>query len=342
MVYLLLYQIRQQENIQSEFMKRILVYHTAAIGDSVLATPVSVSLKKAYPEAKLTYATHDSLIALLRLCPAIDDFVSIDKAGTAFDLRKKIQELKPDLLVDLSGSSKSFWQTIFLAPKTLHYKKQENTMHAVENYLSTVSSLAAKPPDQEIFPTLFIPDDEKEKIRKIVAGRENRRLLALVPGVGNHRPHRAWPEDHWVGLGKNILWEKDHAIMLLGGPDERTLCSRIAEKIGDYCFNLAGKLTLTETAAALSLCDGTVSGDTGPAHISAAVGTPVVGLYGPTLLERSGPFGWSKLSLSAGGCKCQNRKNCSITGNASGKCMKDIPMKLVYGNLSSLFPWNKI
>jgi ADP-heptose:LPS heptosyltransferase len=179
--------------------------------------------------------------------------MAIEKVGTVFDIRNAIQKLKPDLLVDLSGSSKSFLQTSMLAKKTLHYKKQDSAMHAVHNYLDTISSLALKPADEEIFPTLFISDDEKDKIRKIVAARENRRLLAIVPGVGPHRPHRAWPEDNWVGLGKNILWEKDHAVIILGGPDDRTLCSRIAEKVGDYCFNLAGKLTLPETAAALSL-----------------------------------------------------------------------------------------
>lgn len=324
-------------------MERILVYHTAAIGDSVLASPTVVSLKRKFPQAKITYATHESLIPLLSLCAAIDEFIAVDKVGTIFDIRARLQACKPQLIVDLSGSSKSFTHTALLAPKVLTYKKQEKSRHAVRNYLDTVASICDKIPDEEIFPTLFPADDEKDKIRKMVAAKENRRLLALVPGVGSMRPHRAWPEENWIALAKNILWEKDHAVIIVGGMEDRTLCSRITEKVGDYCFNLSGRLNLKESAAALSLCDGVVSGDTGPAHITVGVGVPVVGLYGPTLVERSGPFGYDNLALSASDkCKCKGRKQCVFQANTSGKCMKEIPMKLVYGNLSSLFPWNRL
>jgi ADP-heptose:LPS heptosyltransferase len=304
-------------------MERILVYHTAAIGDSVLATPVSVNLKKAFPNAKITCVTHESLIPLLRLCPAIDDFIAAEQP----DLRSRMQAVKPELTVDLSGSTKSFLQTLFLPGKTVRYRKREHSLHAVDNYLETISSVCQLTPVEERFPTFFIAEPEKDRIRNMLA-REHRRLLALVPGVGALRPHRAWPEEQWSALAKNILWEKDHALILIGGMDERTLCSRIAERAGEFCFNLAGKLNLAETAAA---------------HISIAVGTPVVGLYGPTTVERSGPYGGKDLALSASDkCECSNRKSCKFGDNAPGKCMNEIRMKLVYGNLISLFPWNRI
>lgn len=322
-------------------MERIVVYHTAAIGDSVLATPVSVKLKTNFPEVKITYVTHESLIPLLSSCRAIDNFIAVDKQASFLDLRNAIQACKPDLIVDLSGSNKSMLNTAMLAKKILRYKKEENSKHAVENFLDTIAEICPQNPE-EIFPTIIPDESEKEKIRKMVP-KENRRLLALVPGVGALRPHRSWPEDNWVGLAKHILWEKDHALILIGGMDERTICSRIAEKVGEYCFNLSGKLSLRETAAALSICDATVSGDTGPAHLSVAVGTPVVGLYGPTLVERSGPYGFSQLALSASEkCKCIGRKSCSLAPGTSGDCMKNIYMKVVYGNLSSLFPWNQV
>jgi len=320
-------------------MERILVYHTAAIGDSVLATPVSVNLKKAFPNAKITCVTHESLIPLLSLCQAFDEFIAAEQP----DLRSRMQAVKPELTVDLSGSSKSFLQTLFLPGKTVRYRKREKALHAVDNYLDTISSVCQLTPVEERFPTLFISEAEKDRIRNMLAAREHRRLLALVPGVGALRPHRAWAEEQWSSLAKNILWEKDHALILIGGMDERTLCSRIAERAGEFCFNLAGKLNLAETAAALSTCDVTVSGDTGPAHISIAVGTPVVGLYGPTTIERSGPYGGKDLALSASDkCECSNRKSCKFGDNAPGKCMNEIRMKLVYGNLISLFPWNRV
>lgn len=322
-------------------MERILVYHMAAIGDSVLASPVSVKLKKSYPQAKITCVTHQSLIPLLSLCSGIDEFVGVPEGQSFLDIRNSIQACKPELIVDLSGSNKSLLHTALLAGKNLRYKKNP-AVHAVENYLDTIAPIC-QASDEDRFPSLFVPEAEKDKIRKMLTARENRRLLALVPGVGTHRPHRAWPEDNWSALAKNILWEKDHALVLIGGNDERTLCSRIAEKTGEYCYNLAGKLNLVETAAALSLCDATVSGDTGPAHISIAVGTPVVGLYGPTFLDRSGPYGYSQLALTVSDdCQCTSRKSCPLSTEGYGMCMKKIPMKIVYGNLISLFPWNRV
>lgn len=319
-------------------MQRILVYHTAAIGDSVLATPVSVNLKKQFPDAKITYVTHESLIPLLKLCNAIDDFIPAE----APDLRSRMQAYKADLTVDLSGSFKSLMKTLLLPGKTVRYTKRQKTMHVVDNYLDTISSICELTPPEDRFPSLYVSEEQKDKVRNML-NRDNRRLLAMVPGVGSLRPHRAWPEEQWVALTKNILWEKDHALILIGGMEERTLCSRIAERTGEFCFNLAGRLSLAETAAALSVCDVTVSGDTGPAHISVAVGTPVVGLYGPTTLERSGPYGGNELALSVSDkCKCANRKNCVFNAEGAGKCMNDIRMKLVYGNVISLFPWNRL
>lgn len=317
-------------------MERILVYHTAAIGDSVLATPVAMNLRQAFPEAKITWVAHDSVVPLLSCCPAIAEFIP----ASAVDLRTKMQAAKPDLVIDLSGSPKSMLQTLFLS-KTLRYKKKENALHAVDNYLETISPVCKIMEPEILFPSLFLAEPAKDKIRNMLQ-REHRRLLALVPGVGALRPHRAVSEEQWVALAKNILWERDHAVMLIGGMDERTLCSRIAERVGEYCFNLAGRLNLQETAAALSVCDGTVSCDTGPAHISVAVGTPVVGLYGPTTLERSGPYGFSKLAVSVSDkCGCKGRKTCKYNAG-SGKCMNEIDMKLVYSNLAGLFPWNRI
>lgn len=314
-------------------MERILVYHTAAIGDSVLATPVSVNLKKTFPQAKITYVTHQSLIPLLSLCPAIDEFVS---AGSKC-LRSLMQASRPDLVIDLSGSSKSLLQTLFLPGKSLRYKKKEKSLHAVDNYLETISSVCDITASSRRFPTLFLPEEEKDKVRKMLA-LEDRRLLALVPGVGALRPHRAWPEEHWTALARIILEKGDRALILIGGEDEKALCLRITEQGGEYCFNLAGKLSLLETAAALSICEATVSADTGPAHISIAVGTPVVGLYGPTPVERCGPYGGEELALSVSDkCKCAGRKSCIYAPAAAGKCMNEIQMKLVHRNLLSLF-----
>ena len=320
-------------------MDRIVIYHAAAIGDTVLATPVSAALRKAYPKAQITYITHESLLTLLSKVPTIDECVAFDKSETTGPIRQQIQAMKPNLIVDLSGSSKSFWQTTMLARKIVRYKKQNPnepaTKHAVTNFLETLKPLGIEldiPP----FPTLFPAQADKDTVRRQLV-KEDRRLVALVPGVGNVRPHRAWPEGQWIALAKAILWEEKHAVLLIGGSDERTLCSRIAEQAGKGCYNLAGKLSLTETAGALTICDAIVSGDTGPAHLGIAVGTPVVGIYGPTKLERSGPYDMKNHCISVTDqCKCLHLKTCPLSNEAAGACMQQVQNKQVFEKLRPL------
>src|ERR1700676_4497212 len=103
----------------------IVIFHPAAIGDAVLASPVAKTLKANFPGAKITYWSHPSLRQLLLgLCPSIDDFVDFSQDKGFFDLVKTIRQLKPDLFVDLSNSNKSKWLTVFTSAKVVRYLKE--------------------------------------------------------------------------------------------------------------------------------------------------------------------------------------------------------------------------
>lgn len=324
------------ENIQS-----IVIFHAAAIGDTVLATPVSLKLKSACPQATISYLTHESLFPLLRLCSAIDFFHPYSKSQSIFEVRQLISSLKPDLIVDLSGSFKSIVITAFLAPKILHYRKQgeksRRMLHAVDNYLDTLAPLRMS--TQSLFFPSLRPDDEllKNVKEKVGIAGDAIPFVALVPGVGTLRPHRAWGEESWIALSRRLVAE-GRELWLIGGPEDRALCDRIEIAAGRTCKNLAGKFSLPETAALLSLASATVSGDTGPAHISIAVGTPVVGIYGPTFAARSGPYGMEKTVLDVSAqCQCLLSKYCTVTGaGRSGSCLEEVSVEMVYAKLVSL------
>ncbi|MBY0547284.1 MAG: glycosyltransferase family 9 protein [Candidatus Obscuribacterales bacterium] len=325
------------ENIRS-----ILIFHAAAIGDTVLATPVSLKLKAACPQATVRYLTHESLFPLLRLCSAIDFFHPYSKSQSIFEVRQLISSLKPDLIVDLSGSVKSIVRTAFLAPRVLHYRKQgeksRRMLHAVDNYLDTLSPLGISTPSL-LFPSLSAGDELLETVKEAVGitGDAAASVVALVPGVGTLRPHRAWGEENWIALSLRLLAD-GLEVLLIGGPEDRALCDRIQVAAGDGCKNLAGKFSLPETAALLSLAVATVSGDTGPAHISVATGTPVVGIYGPTYAARSGPYGMEKYVLDVSSrCRCLLSKQCTIAGaDRSGSCLAEVSVAMVYAKLESL------
>lgn len=125
---------------------------------------------------------------------------------------------------------------------------------------------------------------------------------------------------------------------LIGGTDELELCQRLELEKSDKYLNLIGKLSLSETSAVLKSCRVLVSGDTGPAHMAVAVGTPVIGLYGPTNPRRSGPYGCENLILDQSNrCRCKGLKFCTfVNKDEAGECMSRIMLSEVIEKLTQV------
>ncbi len=312
----------------------ILIYHPAAIGDCMLATPVATTLKLNYPAAQLTYWTHSSLRPiLLELCPAVDEVVDYVRDASLFQHMKTFEQLQPDLFVDLSNSFKSSAFTWMTKIKVLRYEKQAPQVrpikHATANFLDTIRPVCNEYPEH-LFPTIFPDAFAVDVVHKVISehGFGPQPMIGIVPGVGKLRPHRAWIYDGWKYLLQHILGWGSHLPVLIGGPEEQALCAELNSELDGRCLNLAGRLSLTETAAFLKKCKIVVSGDTGPAHIAVAVGTQVIGLYGPTFPARSGPYGCSSTTLDqSASCQCMDQKMCKYTQPGTpGECMHRIQL----------------
>jgi ADP-heptose:LPS heptosyltransferase len=87
--------------------------------------------------------------------------------------------------------------------------------------------------------------------------------------------------------------------LLLGGPDETALASEVMRELGGIAaLNLAGKTSLRDLIAIFSQCDAAFGPDSGPMHIAAAVGCPVVSLWGATSPQRSAPWGFAEYAIT--------------------------------------------
>ena len=298
----------------------------------MLATPVAHALKLNYPAAKLTYWSHPVLRQLLLgMNPHVDEFIDFSRDVGFFQMVKQIDAMKPDLFVDLSNSSKLKFLPWFTRVPIVRYHKQRTdslpVMHAVDNFMATVKHLCPEIPDP-YFPSIFPEAMAKDVLEKINGGNDYsaQPLIALVPGVGKHRPHRAWIRDGWIYLIRNLLERKSYRLLLIGGEDDAELCQSINEETGNGCVNVAGVLSLAETAAVLRRCIFAISGDTGPAHLAVAVGTPVIGLYGATYPQRSGPSGFSVMTIDQSkACRCHGAKFCQVARpDGPGECMHRI------------------
>ncbi len=322
----------------------ILIFHPAAIGDAMLATPVAATLKLNFPAAKITYWTHPELREILiSLCPSVDEVIDYDRQTSVFELARTFSSAQPDLFVDLSNSPKSGAMTWFSRAKVLRYQKQpaeaRPIRHAAANFLDTIRPICSEIPEN-FFPTIFPEALSDSVVDRFLDERGFARMpvIGIVPGVGQLRPHRAWVYECWIYLLQHILRWQSHIPILIGGADEKQLCADLSAAVDDNCLNLAGESSLCETAAVLKRCDIVVAGDTGPAHLAVAVGTKVIGLYGPTFPERSGPYGCLDLTLDQSeSCGCHEQKSCQYTNRSDpGQCMARIMLAEVVERLDGV------
>jgi heptosyltransferase I len=324
----------------------ILVIHPMAIGDVVLGTPVAAALKHAFPQSKVIYFTHSSLLPLLRLCHAIDEYIEWIRKASLLEQLRTIKRIRPDLIVDLTSSTRTRLLCLLSGTRYVRYRKQPRSQRPVEHvsirYMQTLSGIIATPIETvQLFPTLEPQAHNIDKVQMSIENEdgEKRPLLALIPGVGGLRPNRAWPEDNWIALTHRLAETHLVRLVLIGGPDEIELCAKIQDAASSlHCRNFAGKLSLPETAALLKLADLAVSGDTGPCHIAVGVGTPVVSMMGPTLPARSGPYGNETLGFDvSSNCKCTTAKTCTIRqSGGAGECMESILPESVFERITSV------
>lgn len=136
----------------------------------------------------------------------------------------------------------------------------------------------------------------------------------VVVHPGSEAPARTWPEGHHAAL-VGLLATAGHRVVVTGGPAERSLTAHVAGLRG---LNLGGRLTLPELAGVLAQAKVVVAGNTGPAHLAAAVGTPVVSLFSPVVpAVRWAPYGvpFELLGNQLAPCRGSRARECPLAGH---------------------------
>ena len=158
--------------------------------------------------------------------------------------------------------------------------------------------------------------------------------MAFAPGAA-HATKR-WPAERWVELGRRLN-SRGFDLALVGGSGDADLAAGIASGL-DRAASAAGRLSLQGTAALLASCRGLVSGDTGVMHMAAAVGTPVVAIFGPTV-RAFGFFPYAQASavvereLACRPCTAWGTERCPLGHH---HCMVQIPADEVESALTGL------
>ena len=158
-----------------------------------------------------------------------------------------------------------------------------------------------------------------------------RQIIACHISSNNGQSKR-WPIPHWATLIDKLIRGLNAQVILTGAPGDKPLIECVTEQMQEQAFNLAGKTSLPQLVALLKRANLVISGDSGPMHIAAAVGTPLIAIHGPTDPALSGPVSPKATILrSAIWCSpCYNAKDSADCRYFTTQCMKNILPSQVY------------
>jgi heptosyltransferase-2 len=304
-------------------VKRILIIQTAFLGDVILATPVFSELKRLFPEAKIDALVKAGNESLLESHQAINEVFTFSKKEgkwkSLIALIRSIRKRKYDAVINLHrfGSSglitalsganetRGFAKNPFSIFFTNRFPHEiGNGTHEVERNLSLINDLgAAKRVRPSLFPT---PED----FAVVKAYKEDRYAVIAPASVWFTKQ---LPKEQWVRL----IHQLNSKVYLIGAPSDEDLCTEIMGELPEKdIVNLAGKLTLMQSAALISSAQRTYVNDSGPLHIASAMNAPVTAFFCSTVPE----FGFGPLSDDAKIIQIEEKlacRPCGLHGHAA-------------------------
>ncbi|HQU85684.1 MAG TPA: lipopolysaccharide heptosyltransferase II [Pyrinomonadaceae bacterium] len=332
---------------------KILVRGTNWIGDAVMTIPALRELRRIFPTAKISLHTRKWAQGIFQDASFIDEIIAFEKTGSKIKdsllQSKQIKNQNFDLAVLFTNSFESaLVYKLAKIPRRFGFAKEgrsflltdsvampdwKNERHEVFYYLSLIAEI-----ENAYFGTktvlenapvtkLEISDERKIEARKILEKNGvdlSKKTIALGVGSTNSRAKR-WQAESYAKLNDFLQNELNYNVVLVGAFDEMEVSNKVAELSNKKPIILTGKTDLSEAVGVLSEIDLLVSNDMGLAHVSAAVGTKTLVIFGPTNEKTTQPIGSEIIRKNVDCAPCMKR-DCPI----DHRCMTQISPEEVF------------
>jgi heptosyltransferase I len=327
-------------------MTSFLLVRLGALGDIVHAMPVVTALRAAYPDARIGWLVHPRFAPLLEVVEGLDAIHPLDRRSGARTLTEVRRQrygacldlqglLKSAALARLSGATRviGFARRWLREPAAvLAYGETggDGHGHIVDKNLSLLRCVGIDHPS--IGFALRLPETPVVPCTREMLGIDAEAPFALLnPGAA--WPNKRWPAERFGELAQQLLERTGLPTAVLWGPDEATLAAAVVRASGGAAV-MAPQTTMVEMLTLAKAARVVVSGDTGPLHLAAAAGTPVVGLFGPTPPQRNGPWDPNDVTVSAHGlCACVFKRQCTAPAWCLGAVTVDAVLDAVQRRL---------
>ena len=281
--------------------KRILVIRLDRLGDVVLSTPVVQRLREAYPDARIAMMVRPVCREVVEGNPFLNEVILYDKDGRHRGILSTVRfawglrRFRFDTAVVVHPTHRSHWipwlagiptrigydrKSSWLLNRRVAHHKQEGARHEADYALELLQVLGLQPPAS---PRPFVPlhAEAQRRVDQLLQHQgigSSETLVAIHPSASCIS--KRWMPQRFGAVADRLMETQHSRIILIAGPDDAVHAHDVANAMRRQPLNLAGKLSIGELACLLKRCRLLISNDSGPVHIAAAVGTPVVTLFG--------------------------------------------------------------
>jgi heptosyltransferase II len=309
--------------------RRLVVRGVNWLGDAVMCMPALARLREALPDTHITLFTEEKLLDLWLNHPALNGVIPFQKQQGVGHASRALRQGQFDAALILPNSFRSAFEswlagipvrigygrklllTDVIQPRAEHIEMRKNTVidvkrlvsnfpdrardqfpiaaHHLHQYLRLVSFFGAS--EEPMRPSIDLSEEEFSAFKRKFGVTGSRPTIGLNAGA-EYGPAKRWPIERFIQAALKVATQVNVQWLIFGGPGDKETTMQIENgirrQIGSV-LNLAGRTTLRELAAGLSLCDAVLTNDTGPMHLAAAVGTRVIVPFGSTSPELTGP-----------------------------------------------------
>lgn len=334
----------------SSRINRILLVRTDRLGDVILTLPLLPVLRKHFPDSHIAMLLRRYTGEIMEGNPYVDELIWYDDVDGLIPfgaMRKTLHNKKFDAVIVVYPTLRLAWLMFrsriparigtgyryysFLFTKRVFEHRKDAKRHELEYNFTLLKELGCPdngPPEFYI----DIPVEAERNVRQLLESLRidpRKDLIILHPGTGGSA--REWSVENFGRLGTKLIARNDVQVVVSGGRGEGEKVSGVLREMGNKAVGIVDRMNLKELAALIRLARLFVSNSTGPLHLAAAVGTPVVGLFPQASAmspRRWGPYtNLKKVIVPPAPHDC---RKCSGKSEEPCSCMASITVDEVY------------
>lgn len=296
-------------------MNNILIIKLRYIGDVLLSTPVLTAVRERFPAARLTIAVNRGTEDMVKYNSTVNEVLVVERSGIASQLGvfHQVRQRRFDCVIDLTDGDRSACLTRFSgAPIRIGFNDEHRwrgrlyttivparpaIVHRVERDLAALVPLGVEAKGRQVVLHTSKEDDDAADRLLLELGVLRTDGALVKPLVIFHPGARywfkAWPAERFADLADHLSETYGCQILVGGTVQDRVLADAIVNQSASKPISIAGRATLLQFASLIKRCRLFIGNDNGAMHMAAAIGTPVVGLFGPSNPAEWGPRGRS-------------------------------------------------